>query len=266
MPIAIGLAIAAIGGGLSLAGGLSKGKRPLFEPVGITQGTGEGIVANLQNLPTIEKIAAETNKFNQEQVLRMLRGAIPDYERISRQQGDIVRSQLAGELPEGVKRQLKDASAVYGVTSGTKGSQFAGFRGLRQLGIESLKYTEAGLSNADRYLRTARALTAAPMLDVSRMFISPAQSLEAKIRQQEILFGSKTARWSDPNALQQVGGFMSGMGGMVAGAGMMGGLGGGGAAPAMASGPSPQMMGYASGVSAGYPAYGSTTPAMFSGY
>lgn len=45
---------------------------------------------------------------------------------------------LRGELPQDVQNLLRQSAAEYGVAAGIPGSQFAGYRGLRNLGLTSL--------------------------------------------------------------------------------------------------------------------------------
>lgn len=63
-------------------------------------------------------------------------GQLPSY--ILNQFGSNLAGALRGELPEDVQNMLAQQSAEYGVGSGTQGSQFQGYRGLRNLGLTSL--------------------------------------------------------------------------------------------------------------------------------
>lgn len=55
-----------------------------------------------------------------------------------------VRANLAGELPPDVLDLLQTQAAQYGIASGLPGSQFAGYRGLRNLGLTSLQRMDVG--------------------------------------------------------------------------------------------------------------------------
>lgn len=55
-----------------------------------------------------------------------------------------VRANLAGELPPDVLDLLQTQAAEYGISSGLPGSQFAGYRGLRNLGLTSLQRMDVG--------------------------------------------------------------------------------------------------------------------------
>lgn len=63
-------------------------------------------------------------------------GQLPSY--VLNQFAGNISGALKGELPEDVQNLLAQQSAEYGVGSGTQGSQFQGYRGLRNLGLTSL--------------------------------------------------------------------------------------------------------------------------------
>lgn len=63
-------------------------------------------------------------------------GALPPY--LLQQTATGLSSDLSGEVPLDVQQMLEQQAAEYGVGSGTQGSQFAGYRGLRNLGLTSL--------------------------------------------------------------------------------------------------------------------------------
>lgn len=69
-----------------------------------------------------------------------------------------VLAQLRGELPQDVLEQIQNNAARFGVQSGMPGSQFAGNRGLRDLGLTSLQVQQQGLGNLNS-LATQTAAT-----------------------------------------------------------------------------------------------------------
>jgi hypothetical protein len=75
-------------------------------------------------------------------------GQLPNY--LLNQAAGGLASDLAGQVPADVQNLLEQQSAEYGVGSGTQGSQFQGYRGLRNLGLTSLdmrKHAEDLLAN-----------------------------------------------------------------------------------------------------------------------
>lgn len=63
-------------------------------------------------------------------------GVLPQY--LLDQTAQSLSGALRGELPQDVQDLLQQQAAEYGVASGFPGSQFAGYRGLRNLGLTSM--------------------------------------------------------------------------------------------------------------------------------
>ncbi len=63
-------------------------------------------------------------------------GQLPPY--LLQQTATGLSGDLAGQVPADVQNLLEQQSAEYGVGSGTQGSQFQGYRGLKNLGLTSL--------------------------------------------------------------------------------------------------------------------------------
>lgn len=136
----------------------------------ITQG-------NLAALPLLKTLGLRSTEAFSE----MMEKAYPGITKLKELGTENIRSMLSGELPQSVQDILKTRSAEYGVGSGTGGSEFAGAKGLRDLGLETLRYTQAGLDSASRWMAQAQAQT----FDFSKMFLGPQDA----IRQAE-------SRWS----------------------------------------------------------------------
>jgi hypothetical protein len=73
-------------------------------------------------------------------------GTLPQY--LLDQTATSLSGALRGELPEDVTNLLQQQAAEYGVAAGIPGSQFAGYRGLRNLGLTSL----SRISEAEKLL------------------------------------------------------------------------------------------------------------------
>lgn len=58
-----------------------------------------------------------------------------------------IMSELRGELSPEVVNNVRDNAAVFGVTSGMPGSQFANFRGLKNIGLETANLQGKGLQD-----------------------------------------------------------------------------------------------------------------------
>lgn len=238
---------------LGLLGELARKKPevPEFKPVDPGAEVATATSSNRSNFAGIKDLAKETNQFNQEELMKAIRGVVPDADKILNKASGNIYSLLKGEIPEDVQSQIGRTTAAKSFSGGYGGSGAARNLTLRDLGMNSFQATQQGLSNAAMWLQNARATTVAPQFDVTSMFISPQmqiantwQNRQAEFNRNfmknqidaEHAFGTKFA-----NAMQQADAFIQQLalsyGGMLAG-----GMGGGGGA-AMAGGARPQNWG-----------------------
>lgn len=149
---------------------------PEYDPVMLNEVLTETTRANIQNLPRIERLANRLNDFNVAQDLSTLEELFPGARAIMEQASSNIQSQLRGELPKDVEEQIRRYGAEAGVGSGTSGSEFAGARTARDLGLTSLTLEERGLSSAERWIAQSRSRV--PLFNAASMFISPAMGLQ----------------------------------------------------------------------------------------
>lgn len=191
------------------------------------------VLDNIASFADVAKLAAEVNTFNQDQLEQLIDRVLPG----AREQIESnIGSQLRGELPQGVLKQLQRTNAERSAGALAQGSQFALGRELgSQLGM-SLALTQQGLSSAESWLARASA----PSFDVTTMFFTPQQRLAHEVQQQGVQFnrdmiaaGVKAAPDPGRAALgQEIDRFFNtaaGFGMMAGGQAMGGGMGGGGA-------------------------------------
>lgn len=210
---------------MDLIGTLMKGSAPTYTPADISGAPAKATGINQANLPAAEQLASGVNVFNQEQVLKMLNMAIPDYSKIMAASEGVINAQLSGGWLPGEKAALQDLGASVAARSGAAGSQFGAFSTLG-LGYAALEQrANAGISNAQSWLKTADALTKAPVFDVTKMFLSPMDVANFDATQHELQYESQLMKWMQPNALQQAGRTLAGVGGTVAGSGILNGFG-----------------------------------------
>lgn len=150
-----------------------KPEVPFFRPVDAQTEQLLATHGNIASFGDTSKLAAMTNQFNQEQLLQMLRTAIPDYDNIMQQGSSLVQSYMKGELPEDVRNQIGRTAAERSLAGGYAGSGMARNLEARDLGLTSLQLTQTGLSAAERWMSGATARAVPQMFDVTSMFISP---------------------------------------------------------------------------------------------
>lgn len=173
-----------IGAAAGLAG--SKPTVPNLPTIDPQQEQAKAISGNLAALPSAEKLASGVNLFNQQELLNMLTRSIPGYADIQKSESAAIQSLLKGEVSDVNQRATQSAAKAAGL--GITGSRAAESLTLRDLGISSLAATEAGLSAADRWMRTTDAMTNPGLFNATSMFISPAQQIAVDTNERNATF------------------------------------------------------------------------------
>lgn len=170
------------------------GRRPVVpEFPSYSEALKEITKGNLAALPSLTKLGIKST----EAYSAMMEKAYPGITNLKTLGTANIASMLSGELPESVQAILKTRSAEYGVGSGTGDSEFAGAKGLRDLGLEQLKYTQAGLDSASRWIAQAQGQT----FDFSRMFLGPQDAIrQAEGRWSRDWLANQVAAAPDPTA------------------------------------------------------------------
>lgn len=170
------------------------GKRPVVpEFPSFSDALKEITQGNLAALPSLTKLGIKST----EAYSAMMEKAYPGITNLKTLGTANIASMLSGELPESVQAIMKTRAAEYGVGSGTGPSEFAGAKGLRDLGIEQLKYTQAGLDSASRWIAQAQGQT----FDFSRMFLGPQDAIrQAEGRWSRDWLANQVAAAPDPTA------------------------------------------------------------------
>lgn len=247
----------AIGGGMGLLGGvLGKGKKPqipTFTPADADEQQRKAIEGNKRVLGDATKLATDTNVYNQEELRRMLKVAIPGYDDMVAKGTSLIGAWMNGELPADVVAQIRRNAAERSGAGGYGGTGMGRNLEARDLGLTSLQLTQQGLSSAERWMAGLKNLSVPQAFDVTSMFLSPSQRLNAaqgNVTGQfnRDLMAANVAAAPDP-MMSAIGNVLSQIGGSFFGAGLTG----------MFSGPSTKNTGSTSGImpgeSAGIPDY-----------
>lgn len=140
---------------------------------------GETAVGNLAVLPQAQQLAAAVNKGNAAQLRAILNqgGQLDLAEKV-------VGSQLRGELPADVQRQITDYTTAQANSLGLPGTGFqTGIAGLRGA-LTSLQLQQQGLANFGSLSR----LTTPHLMGPESMFFTPQQRLNFAFRDREQRF------------------------------------------------------------------------------
>lgn len=200
------IAGALIGGALG-----AFGRKPVIPELPVLD-TGEEQLASIREnrlaLPELEKLAAETNRFNYEQITSMLEQAVPGFRAAITKAGEVAASLGRGEIPEDVTRAVLGSSAARSLGGGFAGSGLARNLTARDLGLTSLSLTGEG---QNRLLGLgAFARSTIPTFDFTQAFIRPQEKLAFDWQQniaqfQRNLLANQVAAAPDPRDVELAG-------------------------------------------------------------
>lgn len=133
------------------------------------------ITANQLALPGLEKLATETNRFNFDEISKMLERAVPGFTAGIKSAGANATALARGEIPDDVSRGVQSSSAARSLGGGFGGSGLARNLTARDLGLTSLNLTGEG---QNRLLGLgAFARNNFGIFDFTNAFITPMQKL-----------------------------------------------------------------------------------------
>jgi hypothetical protein len=109
----------------------------------------QSATGNIGNFDDLANLAGQTNTFNLGQQTAQNRAGLPGYDSLMGQSSGNIGSALRGELYPDELAYLQDNAASFGVSSGVggfdpTGTNFSGYRGLRNLGLSSDKRRAEG--------------------------------------------------------------------------------------------------------------------------
>lgn len=150
--------MAGIFGMIGAAAGLGPKKPdvPGYKPVDVQAEQSKAIAGNLAALPGAEAISSNLNLFNAQQLQSLLGMAMPNYAGIQKQTSQDILDMLQGKIPDAAQVSARAASKA--VAGGYGGSEAARNLTLRDLNIDTLKYTDAGLTAANRWVQTSASV------------------------------------------------------------------------------------------------------------
>lgn len=242
---AYGVAVSAAGSIFDMIGAAIQGqpKLPDFQRLNPQQEQNLAIQGNINELPALENLASGVNTFNRQQLEQMLRTAMPWFDSVRAQAGDIIQSELRGEIPEDVQRQIQDSDAARALGGGYGGSGMHADLFARDLGLTSLSLTEKGLSSAESWIQEMDNIYKQGQFDLTKMFLSPAEQFQMdqseRDRQFQHDWASNILSWEGSpsyligGSLEEFGHSLASMGGGAFGgaAGTKAAGGGGGGSP-----------------------------------
>ncbi len=146
-------------------------KVPKFNPVDVQDEQAKAIAGNQASLPALETQATEVNRFNADQLTKMLEQAMPGYSKVRDKYTANVQDWLAGKVPSDVSDAVNRNAAGRALYGGFGGSGMARNLSARDLGLTSLDIMGKGMQAADRWIQQSKS--GLSQFDVSSMFVKP---------------------------------------------------------------------------------------------
>jgi hypothetical protein len=166
------------------------GKKPVVPTMPVTtlgQGQQKAVSDNLAAEPGAAQIA----KFTEDQLLSMMRSAIPGFDSMTSTASSNINDLLAGKIPEDVSTALKNSDAGRSLGSGTAGSGFSRDLVARDLGLTSLDLTSKGLSAAETWMSATERMLSPAAAELTSMFVTPGQEYSTTNEQNVQQFQAK---------------------------------------------------------------------------
>lgn len=169
------MALAAQAGGQILGAVLGKQKAPqqaTYTPVDPAAVQRQTIAGNMANMGDAQKLAGQTNSFNQSEASRLLEQAMPGFSGIQKRLLKSVDEDLNSQntLPQDVKDQISRFAAEKGVSRGTSGN-FNGFNLVKDFGFNLVDWRNAQRARALNTMSSVFGMTPRvnPMSPMSMM-------------------------------------------------------------------------------------------------
>ncbi len=211
----------------------SKPSVPVLPELSLDESQRKAIAANIQAEPE----AAKLSDLTADQIDALIRRTTPNAEGIFGGASRAIEDMILGKIPRDVQDFLKRSTAADALTGGFSGSGMHKNLTARDFGRTSLDLTLKGLSAAESWLQSSKALYAPAIATYTGMFVTPMQQATFDIDERNAQFQrswmkSQIAAMPDPlargifdtimsiseSALSAAGG--GGMGGGMGGMGM----------------------------------------------
>lgn len=153
------------------------GSKPEIPAAPTTEGILKDVTAaNIAVAPEAARLAALTNKFNQENILANLRGVLGTeaVDEIPKAIGAKLAAEIKGQLSPDMLASLRNTTAAQNLSSGTgPDSLFSQARTARDFGLASYDVSNRALGAYESWLEASSRLLS-PTLDLTSFFATPA--------------------------------------------------------------------------------------------
>ena len=186
-----------VGLGASLFGNKSKVKMPDWVSTDTTKEQAGAIAGNQQNFEAASRLSSNVNQFNNDELEKFLRRAIPGYDDIVNNSSALIQSGLKGELPADVAAAINQKGASKAIAGGYGGGGMGRNLVARDLDLLLVPW-------ADRHVPEAGGVVGR-IADVCGLKVqagSPSDKPHGRRAWSLLLPGFTEVRWVDVSAFQ----------------------------------------------------------------
>jgi hypothetical protein len=152
---------------------------PRLPAITLDQEQQNAINANKSAMPG----ASEFANLTEDQILSMMRTAMPGFDAIRGKAGSNISDFLSGKIPGDVSSAITNAGAGKALRGGYGGSGMHGDLVARDLGLTSLNLMDKGLSSAESWMSASEKLLAPAITNFESMFVTPGQEYSTENEQ-----------------------------------------------------------------------------------
>jgi hypothetical protein len=157
----------------------SKPVVPRLPEITLDQEQQNAINANKSAMPG----ASEFANLTEDQILSMMRTAMPRFDAIRGKASSNISDFLSGKIPGDVSSAITNAGAGRALRGGYGGSEMHGDLVARDLGLTSLNLMDKGLSSAESWMSASEKLLAPAITNFESMFVTPGQEYSTENEQ-----------------------------------------------------------------------------------
>lgn len=140
------------------------------------------VASNTENLDNINDLASRASEMDTNTLMAQMEKAFPGYSDLSGKAGQIIQNWMTGDaVDKNLQDKMAARAAARNISTGTAGSQFAGFQELRNYGTTLMGVQQQGVQMFQSAAKLARQMIN-PM-SVTSMFQTPQQRFEASSRE-----------------------------------------------------------------------------------
>ena len=161
----------------------SRQKPTTRKKVSLSSSQGEAVSSNQANLESIKDLAASASAADTENLMNEMEKVFPGFKDMSGRASQVIGNYLKGDVGQDFADEMANRAASRNINTGTAGSQFAGFRELRNYGTTKMQMQQQGVQMMQQQTQLAKSMVN-PM-KASSLFVTPSQTYQAALAESD---------------------------------------------------------------------------------